>query len=175
VEGCALQRELVAEACGDGDLMTALGAAAVENSGSGFGGHANEEAVDFAATTAVGLEGALGHGIFPVSDLRGADLDLDYVCWPGSHERVADGSGEGLGVAIMANSTASLEYIRLEENRQRNSVCGGRCEVTHPVTGGCSWILHNGWCNSKKDSVLVNFARWRGAVVMLVSIPFRDV
>ncbi len=91
-----MQRELVAEACGDGDLMTALGAAAVENSGSGLGGHANEEAVDLAATTAVGLESALGHGSYPVSDPGGTDPDLDDVCWPGSHERVAVASGVDL-------------------------------------------------------------------------------
>ena len=63
----ALQRtmrycmELVAETCGYSDLVTALGAAAAENSGSGFGGHANEKAVNFGAATAVRLECAFGH------------------------------------------------------------------------------------------------------------------
>jgi hypothetical protein len=66
----AHRARLVAEACGDGDLMTALGAAAVEDSLSGLGGHANEEAVDLATTAAVGLEGALGHGVCPVSILE---------------------------------------------------------------------------------------------------------
>ena len=53
--------ELVAEACGDSDFMTALGAAAAQHSGSGFGGHANEKAVDLRAAAAVGLECALRH------------------------------------------------------------------------------------------------------------------
>ena len=44
--------------------------------------------------------------------------------------------------------------------------------VTHPVTEGHLGILHNGWCNSKKDSILVNFACERGPLGMLVSIPF---
>jgi hypothetical protein len=65
--------ELVAEACGDGDLVAALSAAAAEDSGSGLGSHAYEEAVDLAATTAVRLEGALGHDFRPVSE---------DVCWP---------------------------------------------------------------------------------------------
>jgi hypothetical protein len=61
------QRErLVAEAGGDGDLVAALGATAVEDGGSGLGGHANEEAMDLATATAVGLESALGHRIYPV-------------------------------------------------------------------------------------------------------------
>ena len=62
----AVAEELVAEAGGDGDLVTALGAAAVEDSGTGLGGHANEEAVDLGAAAAVRLEGALGHDEFPV-------------------------------------------------------------------------------------------------------------
>jgi hypothetical protein len=61
---------LVAEACGDGNLVTALGAAAAENGCSGLGGHANEEAVDLAATAAIGLEGALGHDVRPVSNFK---------------------------------------------------------------------------------------------------------
>lgn len=54
-------RELVAETGGDGDFMTALGAAAVEDGLAGFGLHAGEEAVHFGAVAAVGLKGALGH------------------------------------------------------------------------------------------------------------------
>ena len=46
--------------------MTALGAAAVQDGGTCLGGHADEESVDLAATTAVGLEGALGHCDYPV-------------------------------------------------------------------------------------------------------------
>jgi hypothetical protein len=61
---------LVAEACGDGDLVTALSAAAAEDSGAGLGGHTYEEAVDLAATTAIGLEGALGHDVRPVSKIQ---------------------------------------------------------------------------------------------------------
>jgi hypothetical protein len=41
--------------------VAALGAAAVQDGCAGFGGHANEESVDLAATAAVGLKGALGH------------------------------------------------------------------------------------------------------------------
>jgi hypothetical protein len=66
--------ELIAEACRDSDLMTALGAAAVQNSGSGLGGHANEEAVNFATTAAVGLERAFRHWVCPVSN-------FEDVCW----------------------------------------------------------------------------------------------
>ena len=58
------RKRLVAEASGDGDLVAALGAAAAEDGGACLGGHANEKAVDFAATATVGLEGALGHGVF---------------------------------------------------------------------------------------------------------------
>ena len=53
--------ELVAEACADSNLVTALGAAAAQYSGSGFGSHANEKAVNFRAAAAVRLERALGH------------------------------------------------------------------------------------------------------------------
>jgi hypothetical protein len=48
--------------------MTALGAAAVEHSGSGLGGHTYEKAVDLGAAAAVGLERALGHDIYPVCE-----------------------------------------------------------------------------------------------------------
>ena len=48
--------------------MTALGAAAVEHSGSGLGGHTNEKAVNLGAAAAVGLERALGHNIYPVCE-----------------------------------------------------------------------------------------------------------
>ena len=64
---CALQ-QLVAEACGDGDFVTALGAAAAQYSGSGFGGHANEEAVNFGAAAAVGLKCALRHKSFLLTE-----------------------------------------------------------------------------------------------------------
>jgi hypothetical protein len=53
--------------------VAALGAAAVEDGGTGLGGHANEKAVDLATAAAVGLEGALGHRVCPVSNI---------VCWP---------------------------------------------------------------------------------------------
>ena len=58
----------------------------------------------------------------------------------------------GIGEATKARSTASLEYIRVEENRQRNKACGDPKRERHPVTEAGSWILHNGWCNSKKVS-----------------------
>ena len=96
---------LVAEACGDGDLVTALGAAAVEDGGAGLGGHANEEAVDLATAAAVGLEGALGHGVRPVSN-------LEVACWPRvTRQMAAMGPVVGVGEAKEAHSTASLEYI----------------------------------------------------------------
>jgi hypothetical protein len=57
---------LVAEAGRDGDLVTALGATAVEYSSAGFGSHANEEAVDLATAATVRLEGALWHRNVPV-------------------------------------------------------------------------------------------------------------
>jgi len=73
-------RELVAEACGDSDLMAALGAAAVEYSGSGLGGHANEEAVNFATTAAVRLEGAFRHDDLSCIKFRRCLLVFDRVC-----------------------------------------------------------------------------------------------
>jgi len=57
---------LVAEAGRDGDLVTALGAAAVEDGLSSLGGHTDEEAVNFGAAAAVGLERALRHSDCPV-------------------------------------------------------------------------------------------------------------
>jgi len=53
--------ELVAEACGDGDLVAALGAAAIEYGCTGLGLHAGEKAVGLGAVAAVGLEGTLRH------------------------------------------------------------------------------------------------------------------
>lgn len=53
--------ELVAEACGDGDLVAALGAAAIEYGCTGLGLHAGEEAVGLGAVAAIRLEGTLGH------------------------------------------------------------------------------------------------------------------
>lgn len=58
--------ELVAEACADGDLVAAFGAAAVEDGGAGFGLHAREEAVGLGAVAAVGLKGTLGHHLLLV-------------------------------------------------------------------------------------------------------------
>ena len=52
---------LVAEACGDSDLVAALGAAAAEDSSTSLGSHADQESVDLAATAAVGLKGAFRH------------------------------------------------------------------------------------------------------------------
>lgn len=60
------QKKLIAEAGGDGDLMAALGSAAAEHGSPGFAGHAAKKAMDLAAATAVGLEGALGHVSCPV-------------------------------------------------------------------------------------------------------------
>lgn len=108
------ETRLVAEAGGDGDLVATLGAAAVEDGGSGLGGHANEKAVNLATAATVRLEGALGHRVCPVSNV---------VCWPyaGVAGKAASCQAVGTGAAMKANSTASLEYIRVEENRQRNS------------------------------------------------------
>jgi hypothetical protein len=52
---------LVAETGADGDLVTALGAAAAEDGCTCFGLHAGEEAVGLGAVAAVGLEGTLRH------------------------------------------------------------------------------------------------------------------
>jgi len=61
-------RRLVAVTGGDGDLVTALGAAAVQDGLAGLGGHTNEKAVDLGTTAAVGLERALGHDVYPVCE-----------------------------------------------------------------------------------------------------------
>jgi hypothetical protein len=63
---CRARTRLVPEAGRDRNLVAALGAAAVEYSRTGLGGHADEKAVDLATAAAVGLEGALGHGKNPV-------------------------------------------------------------------------------------------------------------
>ena len=54
--------KLVAVTGADGDLVTALGAAAVENGGASLGLHAAQKAVGLGAAAAVGLKGALRHG-----------------------------------------------------------------------------------------------------------------
>jgi hypothetical protein len=74
--------KLVAEAGRDGDLVAALGAAAVQNSSTGLGGHANEKAVDLATAAAVGLEGALGHGENPVLSKWSAKGRSAEACGP---------------------------------------------------------------------------------------------
>ncbi len=61
---------LVAEAGGDRDLVTALGPAAAQNGCASLAGHAGEKAVNFATAATVGLKGALGHRVCPVSNLR---------------------------------------------------------------------------------------------------------
>jgi len=89
---------LVAEAGRDGDLVTALGAAAVEDGLSGLGGHTDEEAVNFGAAAAVGLECALRHGDCPVykassrkrQDLNAESFDVCWI-WPGSFVLRASG------------------------------------------------------------------------------------
>ena len=57
----AHSKELVAETGADGDLVTALGAATAENSGSCLGLHAGKKAVGLGAMAAVGLESTLRH------------------------------------------------------------------------------------------------------------------
>jgi hypothetical protein len=105
---------LVAEAGRDGDLVAALGAAAVQYSLAGFGGHTNEKSVDLGTATAIGLECALGHRCCPVCKkfLRG--FSTDGLC--------------GFSLEILCEHTAEngllaarFEYISLEENRQRNN------------------------------------------------------
>jgi hypothetical protein len=54
--------DLVAEAGADGDLVTALGAAAGKNSGATLGLHARAETMGLGTVTAVRLKCALGHG-----------------------------------------------------------------------------------------------------------------
>lgn len=61
--GMARRLRLVAEPCGNRNLVTALGTTAAENSGSGLGLHAAQEAVNFAATATVRLKGTLGHSV----------------------------------------------------------------------------------------------------------------
>jgi len=74
LRACLLQRDgaglhgkngvkLVAETGADGDLVTALGAAAAQNGASGLAGHAAQEAMNLRAAAAIGLKGTLGHGI----------------------------------------------------------------------------------------------------------------
>jgi hypothetical protein len=53
--------KLVAESGANRDLVTALGSATAENSGSGLGLHAGQEAVGLGAVATVGLKGTLRH------------------------------------------------------------------------------------------------------------------
>ena len=53
--------ELVAEACADGNLMTALRATAAQHCGARLGLHAGKKAVGLRAVAAVGLKGTLRH------------------------------------------------------------------------------------------------------------------
>jgi hypothetical protein len=53
---------LVAVTGADGDLVTALGAAAVEHGCTGLGLHTGEKPVGLRAVAAVRLKGALRHG-----------------------------------------------------------------------------------------------------------------
>jgi len=57
------ERLVLAEAGADGDLVTALGAAAAQHGGAGLGLHAGKEPVLLYAGAAVGLKGALRHGL----------------------------------------------------------------------------------------------------------------
>jgi len=54
-------KQLVAETGADGDLVTALGAAAAQDGGARLGLHAGKEAVGLGPVAAVGLKGTLRH------------------------------------------------------------------------------------------------------------------
>jgi hypothetical protein len=58
---CLCRSKLVAEACADGDLVTALSAATAEDGSTGLGLHASQETVGLGAVAAVGLKGTLRH------------------------------------------------------------------------------------------------------------------
>jgi hypothetical protein len=53
--------KLVAEACADGDLVTALGATAAQNGCTSLGLHTGKEAVGLCPVAAVWLKGTLRH------------------------------------------------------------------------------------------------------------------
>ena len=57
----AYSKELVAETCADGDLVTALGATAAEDGGACLGLHAGKKAVGLGAMAAIGLKSTLRH------------------------------------------------------------------------------------------------------------------
>ena len=57
----APSKELVAETGADGDLVTALSATAVKNSGARLGLHAGKKAVGLGAMAAIWLESTLRH------------------------------------------------------------------------------------------------------------------
>jgi hypothetical protein len=80
------RKKLVAVTGADGDLVTALGAAVVENGGACLGLHAAKEAVGLGAAAAVGLKGTLRHGtellefgrsLLPVFSLIAAIIDCN--------------------------------------------------------------------------------------------------
>jgi hypothetical protein len=58
----AISAKLVAETGADGDLVTTLGTAAIEDGCTSLGLHAGEKAVGLGAVAAVGLKGTLRHG-----------------------------------------------------------------------------------------------------------------
>jgi hypothetical protein len=64
---------LVAEACGDCDLVAALGAAAAKYGSACLGLHAREESVGLGAVAAVWLEGTLRHGVAPALGTKSED------------------------------------------------------------------------------------------------------
>ena len=66
-----LSEQLVAETCGDGNLVATLCAATIEDILTGLGLHPGKKTVRLGAVTTIGLEGALWHG-------------TTISCWEGS-------------------------------------------------------------------------------------------
>ena len=77
-DALVLQEELVAVTGADGDLVTALGAAAVENGGASLGLHTAQEAVGLGTAATVGLKGTLRHGT-KLLNVAGVSLPIKFA------------------------------------------------------------------------------------------------
>jgi hypothetical protein len=94
---------------------------------------------------------------------------------PVSLEVGRDSKAKDTGEAVEAHSAASLEYIRVEENGQRNTVGVGWRLWWNPFTEAVHGFFTMDGATQKKFRDLVNLACKGGRVCVLVSIPFRDV
>ena len=116
-------RSLVAEACADGNALTADGTAAAEHGSTCFGLHARPESVYFYTAVAVRLKCALGHGnalLFALKNLR-FDSEVKYSkIWPRNPAHSASKRRRAVIHGTCNVSTALLEFER-EAHESQNA------------------------------------------------------